>query len=143
MGVGLRFTRDVTTEKRNEASLIAKSDELGRANMRFDAALNNMSQGLSMYDAEQRLVVANRRFSEIYGLTPDQTKPGTTARQVLEYRIATGTYAGVRPDDYISKVFREPSTSRHSPTAGSYRSCGNGCPTEACSRPTKTSPIGG
>ena len=101
--------QDVTAEKTIEASLIAKTEELERANMRFDAALNNMTQGLSMYDAEHRLVVANRRFGEIYGLTREQTSPGTTARQILEYRIANGTYSGVAPDDYIHRVFRESS----------------------------------
>src|SRR5262249_41248459 len=100
--------QDVTAEKRTQASLIAKSDELRRANMRFDAALNNMTQGLSMYDAEQRLLVANLRFSEIYGLTPEQTRPGTTAHQILEHRIANGTYAGIAPEDYIRRVFCEP-----------------------------------
>jgi diguanylate cyclase (GGDEF)-like protein len=107
-GLGsLAIHQDVTAEKRTEESLIAKSDELERANMRFDAALNNMTQGLSMYDADERLVVANTRFSEIYSLTPEQTSPGTTARQILEHRIANGTYAGVGADDYIKRVFRE------------------------------------
>jgi diguanylate cyclase (GGDEF)-like protein len=77
--------------------------------MRFDAALNNMTQGLCMYDAEQRVVVANSRFGEIYGLAPAQTAPGTTARQILEHRMAIGTYDGVPPDEYLKKVFRESS----------------------------------
>jgi diguanylate cyclase (GGDEF)-like protein len=101
--------QDVTAEKSIEASLIAKTEELERANMRFDAALNNMTQGLCMFDAEHRLVVANKRFAEMYALSPEQTGPGTTARQVLESRIANGTYAGVTPDDYIHRVFREAS----------------------------------
>jgi diguanylate cyclase (GGDEF)-like protein len=99
--------QDVTSEKTAEDALIAKTEELERANMRFDAALNNMSQGLCMYDAEQRLVVANNRFAEIHGLTPEQIRPGTTARQILEYRIANGGYEGASPDDYINKTFRE------------------------------------
>ena len=36
--------------------------------MRFDTALNNMSQGLSMFDREQRLVVCNERYAQLYGL---------------------------------------------------------------------------
>ena len=32
-------------------------------NLRFDAALNNMSQGLCMFDASQRLIVCNERTS--------------------------------------------------------------------------------
>src|SRR5689334_5507256 len=37
-------------------------------NVRFRAALDNMSQGLSLFDKNGRLVVANRRFGEILGL---------------------------------------------------------------------------
>ncbi len=101
--------QDVTSEKHAEEALIAKTEELERANMRFDAALNNMSQGLCMYDAEQRLVVANNRFAEIHGLTPEQIVPGTTARQIFEYRIANGGYEGVSADEYISRIFCEAS----------------------------------
>src|SRR6185295_19638033 len=68
----------------------------------LDAALANMSQGLCMYDAEQRLVVANSRYAEMYGLTPEQVKPGTTLRQILRYRIAVGAYAGNVPEEYIN-----------------------------------------
>ncbi len=99
--------QDVTAEKRIEASLIAKSEELVRANMRFDAALNNMSQGLCMFDASLRIVVANNRFSQIYGLTPDQVKPGTTLRQILEFRMARGDYAGLSPEEFLRKGFYE------------------------------------
>ena len=40
-----------------------------------------MSQGMCLFDAEQRVVFANRRFAEIYDLDPEQVKPGTTLRQ--------------------------------------------------------------
>jgi diguanylate cyclase (GGDEF)-like protein len=99
--------QDVTAEKHTEASLIAKSEELVRANMRFDAALNNMSQGLCMFDASMRVVVANSRFSEIYGLSRDQVKPGTTLRQILEFRMAKGDYAGLTPEEFLKKGFYE------------------------------------
>jgi diguanylate cyclase (GGDEF)-like protein len=102
--------QDITAEKRLEASLIAKSEELERANMLFDAALNNMSQGLCMFDASLRLVVANSRFGEMYGLTSAQMRPGTTVRQIFEYRVANGNYdAGVSPDEFLTKAFRETS----------------------------------
>jgi len=41
-------------------------------NLRFKAALDNMSQGLALFDAEGRLVVCNRRYAEIFQL------PGVT-----------------------------------------------------------------
>ena len=62
---------DVTELRRQEQELRAQ-------NVRFDTALNNMSQGLSMFDAEQRLVVCNERYAHLYGLPPELTRPGTT-----------------------------------------------------------------
>ncbi len=41
-----------------------------------DAALNNMSQGLVMFDSSNRLVVCNRRYLEMYGLSPDIVQAG-------------------------------------------------------------------
>jgi diguanylate cyclase (GGDEF)-like protein/PAS domain S-box-containing protein len=101
--------QDVTPEKRAEAALIAKTQELERANMRFDAALNNMTQGLCMFDSEQRILVANNRFAEIHGLTAEQVRPGTTARQVLEFRVANGVFSEASPEQYIERFGREQS----------------------------------
>ncbi|MGI9451535.1 MAG: diguanylate cyclase domain-containing protein, partial [Geminicoccaceae bacterium] len=47
-------------------------------NERFDAALGNMSQGLCMFDADERLIVTNQRFGEIFRLPEGLTIPGTT-----------------------------------------------------------------
>jgi PAS domain-containing protein len=44
---------------RTLGKLKRREHELQAQNLRFDTALNNMSQGLSMFDAEQRLVVCN------------------------------------------------------------------------------------
>jgi PAS domain-containing protein len=48
----------------------AAAAELGTQNLLLDTALKNMSQGLCMFDSEQRLVIANARYAEMYGLTP-------------------------------------------------------------------------
>jgi diguanylate cyclase (GGDEF)-like protein len=69
-----------------------REDELKTQNVKFDAALENMLQGVAMFDAEQRLIVCNNRYAEMYGLTPEQVKPGTTVRQIFDYRIANGHY---------------------------------------------------
>ncbi|HEX2555616.1 MAG TPA: PAS domain-containing protein, partial [Microvirga sp.] len=44
---------------------------------RFEAALNNMAQGLCMLDAERRLIVCNRRYAEMFAVPPHLTAPGT------------------------------------------------------------------
>ncbi len=59
---------------------------------RLDTAINNMPQGLCMFDAEQNLIVCNTRYAEFYGLPPDLVVPGTPLRKILEQRVANGTY---------------------------------------------------
>jgi len=64
--------------------------------LQLDAALENISQGLCLFDASQRLIVCNKRYAELYGLNDAQTKPGTTLRAILGHRIARGT----APEDH-------------------------------------------
>jgi diguanylate cyclase (GGDEF)-like protein/PAS domain S-box-containing protein len=68
---------DISILKEQEAKLTA-------TNLRLDAALDNMSQGLCLYDAENRLRLVNRRYLEIFGLSAVQVRPGMTFREVLE-----------------------------------------------------------
>jgi len=99
---------DVTDQELSQQLLAEKAAELEAMNVRFDAALNNMSQGLCMFDAEQRVVVSNARYGEIYHLTLDQIKPGTALAQILEYRRQQGTgFSGVAPEIYLTEHVRE------------------------------------
>ena len=92
---------DVTEQKRGEHLLAEKAAELEAMNERFDAALNNMSQGLCMFDAEQKVVVSNARYGKIYHLSLDQIKPGTSLAQILEYRREKGTnFVDAAPEAY-------------------------------------------
>ncbi|MBR1221815.1 PAS-domain containing protein [Bradyrhizobium sp. U87765 SZCCT0131] len=74
---------DITAKQRAELLLVEKAEELSRTNMRLDAALSNMSQGLCLFDAQKRLIIANRRFREMYGLTDQQGQPGTHVADLL------------------------------------------------------------
>jgi methyl-accepting chemotaxis protein len=53
-------------------------------------ALNNMSQGVVMFDAAGRLTVYNNRYLEIYGLSPDIVKPGAKLIDIVRHRFETG-----------------------------------------------------
>ena len=56
-------------------------------------AVDNMSHGLVMFDAAERLVVCNERYVEMYGLSREVAKPGSTLRDLIQRRVATGTLA--------------------------------------------------
>jgi nitrogen fixation/metabolism regulation signal transduction histidine kinase len=83
--------------------LIESSEaEISRQYERLDAAINNMAQGLCMFDAEQKLIISNRRYADIYGLLPEHTRPGTPLRAILERRFATDVKVQQDPD-FVSK----------------------------------------
>jgi methyl-accepting chemotaxis protein/PAS domain-containing protein len=67
---------------------------LRRQNFQLETALNNMSHGLCMFDADGRLDVCNEPFLQMYGLSPKLVKPGCTLRAYLENRAETGTFGG-------------------------------------------------
>ena len=73
---------------------------------RLDTAVNNMTQGLLMFDAEQRLVICNKRYIEMYGLAADVVKPGCTFHDVIAHRKATGSFQG-DVEHYVALVLRD------------------------------------
>lgn len=52
-------------------------------NLHFQAALDNMSQGLCLLDAEGRLIVANERFLQIYALSANSCEPGRPMADIM------------------------------------------------------------
>jgi diguanylate cyclase (GGDEF)-like protein len=79
---------------------------LGAAKQQLDAAVNNMHQGLCMFDPRQRLVVSNMRYANMYGLDAKQLTPGTSLRTILEWRVAAGN-APQQAEAYISERLQE------------------------------------
>ncbi|MGE3067093.1 MAG: putative bifunctional diguanylate cyclase/phosphodiesterase [Hyphomicrobiaceae bacterium] len=77
--------------------------QLERQNLRFDLAINNMSQGLCMFDADQRLLVCNKRYAAIYNLPDELIRPGTYLTDIISQRIAAGLYSG-SPHDYLERL---------------------------------------
>ncbi|MBN8927457.1 MAG: EAL domain-containing protein [Rhodospirillales bacterium] len=72
--------------------LQTRDNELHTQNARFDAALNNMSQALCMVDGNQRMIVCNVRFLELFGLSAGVAQPGTQVSDVYRAMGAIGRY---------------------------------------------------
>jgi hypothetical protein len=72
-------------------------------NRQLSAALNNMSQGLCMFDAQGRITLLNQRYLEMYRLDPNIVKPGISLRTLIEHRKATGLFEG-NVDEYVKKI---------------------------------------
>jgi diguanylate cyclase (GGDEF)-like protein len=61
---------------------------------RLDTAVNNMTHGLLLFDANQRLVIVNDRYIEMFEVSRDVVKPGCSLRQLIQHRKDTGTFLG-------------------------------------------------
>ena len=65
--------------------------KLSEQNMRLDGAINNMIQGLCMFDAQTGLLVWNERYRAMYNIDPRRIWHGCTILTLLDARIAAGT----------------------------------------------------
>ncbi|WP_449409826.1 EAL domain-containing protein [Methylobacterium komagatae] len=89
-----------------------QEDQLRETNLRLDAALDNMSQGLCLFDANDRLMVVNRRYAQIYGLPVGAVAPGMTAKQVMAV-----SFAGPDAGRMLTEVARGQRDGSHGPTS--------------------------
>jgi NO-binding membrane sensor protein with MHYT domain len=78
---------------------------LREKDLRLATAMNNLSQGVVMFDAAERLVACNDRYIEIYGLSPDVMKPGCPLSEVIRHRIATGSLVR-NPEEYRATLLQ-------------------------------------
>ena len=65
--------------------------------------LNNMTQGVVLFDAHERVLVVNDRYVEMYGLSPAVVKPGCTLMELIQNRITTGSL-NIDPEKYRSEI---------------------------------------
>jgi diguanylate cyclase (GGDEF)-like protein/PAS domain S-box-containing protein len=68
--------------------------QLSIEKQRLDTAINHMSQGLLLFDSSERLIICNRRYIEMYGLSREVVKPGCGFRDLLRHRRDTGSFHG-------------------------------------------------
>ncbi|MFC0386890.1 PAS-domain containing protein, partial [Muricoccus vinaceus] len=88
-----RVQEAVSALTEQNATLKERDAEMLRQNRLFEAALNNMSHGLGMFDEEHRLIVGNRRFSELFALPPGLAVPGAEAKALLASSASFGRRA--------------------------------------------------
>jgi len=76
------------------AALQRTNKRLGEETVKLNMALNNMSQGLLAFDRSKRIIICNRRYIEMYGLSPEVVKPGCTFNELICHRKESGSFIG-------------------------------------------------
>ena len=107
-GGGMATHEDITEREAMSARLTRQND-FGKAqeealrirNLQFDTAINNMSQGLCFFNADQRLIVCNDRYLEMYGLSRDRIGPGTPLAEIVDMRFEVGSFPAMSREEYL------------------------------------------
>jgi diguanylate cyclase (GGDEF)-like protein/PAS domain S-box-containing protein len=76
---------------------------LKRQHRRLDVAVNHMTQALLLFDSSERLVICNRRYLDMFGLSSDTIKPGRLLRDIVQHRKEKGTFSG-DVDEYCKVI---------------------------------------
>jgi hypothetical protein len=74
-------------------------------NRRLSNALDNMTQGLCMFDAQSRVVLCNRRYIGMYNLSPEIVRPGCSLQELMQHRKETGLFSG-DVEAYCRQIFK-------------------------------------
>ena len=91
------ITRQITRQSRDA------QQRLESERHRLDTALNNMIQGLVMYDASGRIVTVNQRYIDMFDLSPDIVKPGCHFHDLIQHRKDRGCFDG-DVDEFCSRI---------------------------------------
>jgi len=73
---------------------------------RLDTAVNNIPQGLVVYDSSAHVTVCNRRYIEMFGLSADVVKPGCAMQDLISHRKETGSFDG-DVEEFCSSIIRD------------------------------------
>jgi diguanylate cyclase (GGDEF)-like protein len=72
---------------------------------RLDTAVNNIPQGLVVYDKSARITVCNDRYIEMFGLSPEIARPGLSMQGLIAHRKETGSFDG-DVDEFCDAIMR-------------------------------------
>lgn len=119
--------RTPTLDEVHERELEQRIARLEALASRYETVIDNIPQGVCFFDADERLILRNRRYCEIYHIAPERVLPGATLTEIMALRIAART-APSAVDAFFAQaratraqLRREPGPAG-SPTGGPFKS---------------------
>jgi diguanylate cyclase (GGDEF)-like protein/PAS domain S-box-containing protein len=86
-------------------SLVASMSALGQQRVLLDTALENMSQGLAMFDADGRLTLCNERYARMTGV-PYAAVQGQSLLELFKLRKAAGDFSE-DPQEVFARILAD------------------------------------
>jgi diguanylate cyclase (GGDEF)-like protein len=93
------------------AGLLVRRDRLtdrwlAAERCQLSIAVNNIPQGLVLYDASARIIICNQPYLDMFGLSPDVAKPGCTMQRLIAHRKETGSFDG-DVDEFCNAIIQK------------------------------------
>jgi diguanylate cyclase (GGDEF)-like protein len=102
VGLLRHLARQVDRLESSGALLTTKNMELETAHTQLDAALANISLGVTLFDGNKKLIVANQKYRDIYNLPPEATRPGISLTELMDHLFKSSRFPRVGRDEYLS-----------------------------------------
>ncbi len=99
-----------------ESELKRTMVQLGEKNSLLNLALDNARNGICLFDADERLIVCNQTYLDMYGFSSHRVRPGVSIEEILRYSIEIGNYDPPDRDAAIAsrmQQFRTPGTTSY------------------------------
>ncbi|GEM_PF-3360410 len=99
---------DVTALKKAEAAARESRDDAMRARTQLVTAIESISEGFVLWDADDRLVAFNSRYRDEYSFAPEQLRPGISFEELLRAGVARGVVpVGYDPEQWLQERLRQ------------------------------------
>jgi PAS domain S-box-containing protein len=92
-----------TRVRERTADLDASRRELAAKSRTLETILDNISQGISVYDDDLRLITCNRRFVELLRLPSDLARPGMHLEHFFRFNAMRGDYGPGDPEMQVAE----------------------------------------
>src|SRR6266702_6038130 len=79
----------------------AVSPEPAQLGARLEDAINHLSLGIVVFNEKREVVFCNKRYAQMYGLSPGQVRPGTPTSELIRHRLNLGLKVSLAPDEYV------------------------------------------
>lgn len=89
----LGWNYDITDRKKAEEDLRLARDAAGEAQTLMRDAIESVSEGFALFDEDDRLVLSNSMYRELYRYSDDDAAPGRSLKDLIDLDVARGTIA--------------------------------------------------
>ncbi|MBR0825464.1 EAL domain-containing protein [Bradyrhizobium manausense] len=69
----------------------------------LEQAVNNLSLGIVLFGADRKVIYCNQRYMQMYALSPEDVRPGTPTRNLIQHRLKLGLKTRDEANAYIRK----------------------------------------